>query len=221
MRNKHGFVAVNKPAGVPAQADKTGDQSIHETTEFYCRTKLHLLNRLDRPASGLMIMSKKERFTKHYTDLQSKGKVIKTYFAITSKADIEHEGELENFLEHNTKSNKAIIVNKGNDKSKVELEYRILEELDNYLFVCVKIKSGKFHQIRAQLANVGMHIKGDVKYGARRKNKDRSIHLHAYHYEVNDPITKKKLNLIADLPKDNLWNAVSDSIEVVKMTLTN
>lgn len=220
ISNKHGYVALNKPAGIPTQEDKSGDQSLHASAECYCKTKLHLLNRLDRPASGLVLMSKKESFTKHYNQLQSDGKLVKTYLAITAKKDVPKEGTLENFLAHNSKVNKAIVTDELEGSKKVQLDYEILSELDNYFFVKINIQSGKFHQIRSQLAHIGLHIKGDVKYGARRKNKDRGIHLHAYHYLVHDPITKKSLELFADVPSDALWDAVKSDIENLKANLS-
>lgn len=89
-----------------------------------------------------------------------------------------------------------------------ELDYEVKGVGDRYTFVEVKPKTGRHHQIRVQLANMGCIIKGDLKYGAKRSNKDGSIHLLARQVEFIHPVKKEKLVITAEPPKgDALWDA--------------
>ena len=82
---------------------------------------------------------------------------------------------------------------------------------DHYHLLRIELISGRHHQIRAQLAAIGCPIKGDVKYGARRSNKDRSIHLHAWKMEFQHPISGDTINIEAPLPDEVVWNAFNKS----------
>ena len=82
-----------------------------------------------------------------------------------------------------------------------------LKNLDNYILLEVNLETGRHHQIRAQLSNIGSPIKGDLKYGFDRSNKDASISLHARFIEFIHPVTKESVKITADLPSDPIWNA--------------
>ena len=87
------------------------------------------------------------------------------------------------------------------------LSYKKLKTLDNYCLVEVELITGRHHQIRAQLAAVGLHIKGDLKYGAKRPNKNGSIHLHARSLTLIHPTKKEEMTFLAPTPDDVIWNA--------------
>ena len=86
------------------------------------------------------------------------------------------------------------------------LYYQVLHRLKTYSLLKVKIETGRHHQIRIQLAHLGCKIKGDVKYGAKRTNKDGSIHLFARSLAFTHPIKKEKIIIRANPPIDPLWN---------------
>lgn len=206
---KHSYVAFNKPAGMPSQSDQSNDTSIHQLAEIYSKQKLHLLNRLDRPASGIVLFSKKDKFTEYYQKQAKLDKVKKKYLAICKKGDIPDEGTLENYLFHNKMQRKAYVMADEKGGKLCKLKYKILKTLDRYLILEIELISGRFHQIRAQLAHIGCPIKGDVKYGDRRSNKDRSIYLHAYQYSFIDPINKKEVVIdCPPNPEDSLWKLI-------------
>ena len=84
---------------------------------------------------------------------------------------------MENYLKKNHKQNKSYVVKEKNGKYSI-LEYRLIKKLNNYFLLEIIPKTGRHHQIRVQLSNIGCNIKGDLKYGAKRSNKDDfSIHL--------------------------------------------
>ncbi len=80
---------------------------------------------------------------------------------------------------------------------------------DNYSFIEVTPHTGRHHQIRVQLSAIGCPIKGDLKYGAKRSNKDASIHLHARKITFEHPVQKELMTIIAPTPDDNLWEAMA------------
>ena len=116
---------------------------------------------------------------------------------------------LLHYLKKNQKKNKSTaFIRKENGTLKSELNYQLLKSLDNYYLLEVLPKTGRHHQIRVQLSKIGSPIKGDIKYGADRTNKDSSIHLHARKIEFIHPVKKESISITAPPPKkDAIWKA--------------
>ena len=90
---------------------------------------------------------------------------------------------------------------------KAVLHYELLKELDNFNLLEINLETGRHHQIRCQLTTIGCHIKGDLKYGFKRSNKDASIHLHARKLSFIHPVKREPITIIAPVPKDVVWEA--------------
>ena len=118
----------------------------------------------------------------------------------------KEKGTLENYLHKNQKQNKSY-VSKGKGGKHSVLEYKLIKKLNNYYHLEIKPKTGRHHQIRVQLSEIGCVIKGDLKYGAKRSNRDASIHLLAQKLEFVHPVKKEKIVLQANPPKDVIWDA--------------
>jgi 23S rRNA pseudouridine1911/1915/1917 synthase len=109
-------------------------------------------------------------------------------------------------LLRNTKQNKSYAYSKPkNDSKEAILHYRVLNQSDKYYLLEIELKTGRHHQIRAQLAAIGCIIKGDMKYGSPRSNPGGGIHLHARKIEFVHPVSKKEISITAPVPDDNLW----------------
>jgi len=160
---------------------------------------------LDRPVSGVVIFAKTRKSAAQLSEMLQKGQFIKKYLAAVQNKPNEEEGELIHYL--NKRNFKAFVSKTPGNGKLAKLKYKIVGQSDHYTFLEIDLKTGRFHQIRAQLAAMGCPVKGDVKYGARRANKDRSIHLHALSIEFKNPLNNKKLKLSADLPDDPVWAA--------------
>lgn len=204
------FIVFNKPPGLPVQADKTGDLALVQLGSAYCKHTLFPIHRLDRPASGLIVFGKKESATAKLSAQFKNREVEKTYLAVVGEMPPKQSDTLHHFLTKSNKGNKAIIVEERQGKKAV-LEYKLLGSTENYHLLEVKPLTGRYHQIRAQLAAIGCSIKGDVKYGFRRSNKDRSIHLHAWKLKLQHPVSGEMLNLEAPLPNDPIWRALVEN----------
>ena len=209
------LIIVNKSAGELSQSDYTRDLSLVDKVKNYIKTKykkpgnvyLGLVNRLDRPTSGLVIFSKTSKSLARMNKLLKERKIKKIYHAVTEKSPNPKKGTLINFLKKNQIKNKSFIVNENELKSKKAiLHYTLIKKLKNFFLIEIMLETGRHHQIRSQLANIGCVIKGDVKYGAKRANKDKSICLHAKNIEFTHPITKAKISLDANPPKSNIWS---------------
>lgn len=213
------IIIVNKRAGDIVQGDKTGDVPLSDVVKDYLKERynkpgnvyLGTVHRLDRPTTGLVIYAKTSKALPRLNKLFQSKEIKKTYWAIVKNRPPKGEGTLVNWLVKNPKNNKSAVYNSEVENGKKAiLHYKILKALDNYFLLEITLETGRHHQIRAQLASIGCPIKGDLKYGFDRSNKDASIHLHARHIEFVHPVKKEVLSIGAPLPHDPLWNACLD-----------
>ena len=207
---------VNKKAGDITQGDKTGDKPLNDIVKEYIKDKynkpgnvfLGTVHRLDRPTSGIIIFARTSKALERLNKMLREKQIQKTYWAIVKNTPKKSTDTLINFLKKNPKNNKSSAFTKEVSGSKrAVLHYTILQKLDNYTLLEINLETGRHHQIRCQLANIGSPIKGDLKYGFNRSNKDGSIHLHARKIHFTHPVTKEKVEITAPLPNDVIWSA--------------
>lgn len=111
-------------------------------------------------------------------------------------------------MKRNAKQNKSYAYKKDVPGSKKAiLKYKIIKQLDRYTLLEVTLETGRHHQIRAQLSTIGSPIKGDLKYGFDRSNKNGDIHLHARELQFIHPVKKEEIAIVATTPSDPIWNA--------------
>ena len=210
------LIAVTKKSGEIVQGDKTGDKPLSEEIKSYLKTKykkpgnvfLGTIHRLDRPTSGIVLFAKTSKSLSRMNELFKNKKVQKTYYAVTEDKPNKEKGVIISLLKKNQKQNKSYIT-KLDDGKKSELEYELIEKLQNYFLIRVKPKTGRHHQIRVQLSSIGCKIKGDIKYGAKRANKDKSICLHSHSISFVHPVKNELINLKCDFPKNDIWKFTS------------
>ena len=210
------LIAINKRPGDIVQGDKTGDAPLSEVVKEYLREKynkpgnvyLGVAHRLDRPTSGIVVFAKTSKALPRLNKLFAEKDAKKTYWAVVKNAPENPSDTLTHWLKRNTKQNKSYAhKHEVPDSKKAILDYRMLKKLDNYFLLEIDLKTGRHHQIRAQLNALGCPIKGDLKYGFDRSNKDGSIHLHARNLSFIHPVKKEMLKLVAPPPDEPIWNA--------------
>lgn len=208
------LIIVNKLAGEIVQGDKTGDEPLSETIKKYIKEKYNkpgevfmgVVHRLDRPTSGLVIFAKTSKALSRMNEIFRDREVKKIYWAICKNTPKKTSDRLINYLVKNEKTNTSRAVEATNKSAlKAELEYTLLKKSDNYSLLEVELFTGRHHQIRVQLSTIGCPIKGDLKYGSDRSNSDGSISLHARKIIFIHPVKKEKIELIAPVPNDSLW----------------
>ena len=219
------IIVVNKQSGEIVQGDKTGDTPLSETVKQYLKEKyakpgavfLGVTHRLDRPVSGLVVFAKTSKALARLNKMFAEGQVHKTYWAIVEKEKGKVNSEntlLTHWLTRNEQQNKSYVHDhEVRGSKKAQLRYRVLTHGEHYDLVEVELLTGRHHQIRCQLSAVGMPIKGDLKYGARRSNPDGSISLMARRIEFVHPVSKEHIVLEAPLPDDTLWSRLADSVQ--------
>lgn len=210
------LIAINKRPGDIVQGDKTGDMPLSEVVKLYIKEKynkpgnvyLGVAHRLDRPTSGIVVFAKTSKALPRLNKLFAEKTAKKTYWAVVKNAPEKQQDILTHWMKRNTKQNKSYANKKEvPDSKKAILEYRTIKKLDNFYLLEIDLKTGRHHQIRSQLTAIGSPIKGDLKYGFDRSNKDGSIHLHARSLSFIHPIKKEMLDLVAPPPHDSVWNA--------------
>ena len=210
------LIAVNKKSGEIVQGDKTGDEPLSERVKKYLKVKynkpgnvfLGTIHRIDRPTSGIVIFAKTSKALSRMNEKFRQNKISKTYWAIVKNRLPKKNDLLEHYLLKNQKKNKSFLSTEEKGKLSI-LEYNFLNNLNNYFLYEIFPKTGRHHQIRVQLSNMGSPIKGDLKYGAKRSNPNGGINLHAKKIDFNHPVTKKSVSIEANCPKDKIWNSIN------------
>jgi 23S rRNA pseudouridine1911/1915/1917 synthase len=210
------FIIVNKQSGDLVQGDKTGDAPLSDLIKSYLKEKylkpgavfLGVAHRLDRPTTGVVVFAKTSKALERFNKMLRENKVAKTYWAIVKNKPEKAEDTLTSYLKKNPKNNKSTSFNSEIEGSKkAVLHYKLIKSLENYHLLEVDLETGRHHQIRCQLAAIGCPIKGDLKYGFDRSNKDASIHLHAHKIEFIHPVTNELISILAPTPNDSIWDA--------------
>lgn len=208
------LLIINKKPGILTQGDKTGDESLIDLAKYYIKKKYNkpgnvfigLPHRIDRPTSGIVILSKTSKSLSRMSKLFKEKKIEKKYWAVVKHKIKNTEGKLIHFLKKNQKKNKSFVQKEKKDANlKAELNYRLIKKMENYFLYEIKLITGRHHQIRAQLSYIGSPIKGDIKYGFKRTNKDGGISLHSREINFIHPIKKNKIQIIAPTPNNDLW----------------
>ncbi len=182
------LIAVYKPAGLLAQADKGGEKCLMDEVKEYLKEKykkpgnvfLGLLHRLDRPVSGVVLFAKTSKGASRLSEQFRNHTIKKIYQAELVGCPKKEKGTLINYLiKDETKNRVAIFDTEVPNSLRAELDYEVVDKKGKDCIVQIILKTGRPHQIRSQLAHVGCPIKGDLKYGAKEALSDRSIALSA------------------------------------------
>lgn len=213
------LIVVCKKSGEIVQGDKTGDTPLSETVKAYIKEKygkpgavfLGVVHRLDRPVSGLVLFARTSKALARLNAMFRDGEVHKTYWALVQPAAVPDTDTVTvtHWLTRNEKQNKSYAYDHEVPGSKkAVLRYRAIGRTDRYLLLEVQLLTGRHHQIRCQLAALGMPIRGDLKYGARRSNPDGSISLLSRRMAFVHPVSKQEMTVESPLPDDPIWNNI-------------
>ena len=210
------LIVINKRVGDIVQGDKTGDVTLSEVVKQYIKKQykkegnvyLGVAHRLDRPTSGIVVFARTSKALPRINKLFAEKEATKTYWAVVKNKPEKDTTILTHWLKRNPKQNKSYaFIKEVPDSKKAVLEYKINRELDSYFLLEIDLKTGRHHQIRAQLAAIGCPIKGDLKYGFDRSNADGGIHLHARALSFIHPVKNELLTIEAAPPQDTIWDA--------------
>ena len=207
------IIVFNKRAGEIVQGDKTGDEPLSETLKAFIAQRdgkpgqvfMGVPHRLDRPVSGVCLFAKTSKALERLNQMLRDGDIHKTYWALTATRPPKDEATLTDFLVRNEKQNKSYVAKNGKE---AKLKYTLIQTTDRYFLLEIQLYTGRHHQIRCQLANMGCPIKGDLKYGAKRSNPDGGISLHARRIQFIHPVKKTGVDVTAPVPES--WKGIQE-----------
>ena len=211
IQENNDFIVVNKMSGLiseksPYEKHTVENQVLDHLLKNKPKPYIGVIHRLDRVTSGVLIFAKKKSILVEFNDLFSSRNVQKTYLAIVKNKPSKNKGNLVNFLVKNNLEKRADIVQtKSKNSLQCMLSYQVIDENDFGYLLEIKPKTGRFHQIRAQLANIKLPIIGDEKYGSDQDYLPLSVCLHAWKltYQVSGSNEFKTFE--APLPKNAFW----------------
>lgn len=211
-------LAVDKPAGLLSQGDATGDPSVVDLARDYLRERyakpgnvfVGLTHRLDRPTSGVLLLARTTKGASRIAQQFREGIAAKTYLALAEGEWPEDEGEWEDALFKDERTNFVTSVEPGTAGSRhAGVAYRVKRRMNGRILLELKPTTGRGHQLRAQLASRGLSIVGDAKYGAQSRlialDGRPRIALHASELRIKHPTRPDDLTLVSPLPAD--WPA--------------
>ena len=208
------LLVIDKPAGVLSQEDHTNDPDVLSLCKKYIKKAynkpgnvwLGLVQRLDRPVSGLMVLAKTSKAASRLSEQVRNHAIKKVYWALVYGMTKESE-TLIHFLEKDSKSNtvKAYGSKKGRAK-KAELSYTTVKQSGHYSVIEVDLKTGRPHQIRVQLAKIGHPIWGDYKYAEEDSEPGKILALRSIKLEFKHPTKNEILQFVAPIPRKQPWD---------------
>jgi 23S rRNA pseudouridine1911/1915/1917 synthase len=216
------LIIVNKYPSEIVQGDKTGDEPMSEKIKKYIKEKynkpgevfLGVAHRIDRPTSGAVIFARTGKALERINEMFRNKEIKKTYWAVVKNKPAKTQDTLVHYIVKDEAKNKSkAYTNEIKGSQKAIMEYRIASSSDRYHLLEIQLHTGRHHQIRAQLCAIGCSIKGDLKYGSERSNKDGSIHLHARSISFIHPVKKESLTITAPVPEDTLWKAFEEDMK--------
>ncbi|MET6991651.1 RluA family pseudouridine synthase [Sediminicola arcticus] len=211
VHENNDYIVVNKMAGLiseksPYENCTVEDQVLNHLLKKKRKPYIGIIHRLDRVTSGVLIFAKKKSILVEFNDLFSSRKIQKTYLAIVKNKPPKNKENLINFLVKNNLEKRADIVqSRSKDSLECILSYQVIAKNDFGYLLEIEPKTGRFHQIRAQLANIGLPIIGDEKYGSDKEYFPLSVCLHAWKLTYQVSGSKEFKTFEAPLPKNDFW----------------
>ena len=212
VHENNDFIVVNKTAGLITEKSPFESLTVENQVHDYLANKkskpyVGVIHRLDRVTSGVLVFAKKKNVLVAFNEFFSSRKVQKTYLAVVSNKPPKNKQNLQHFLVKNLLEKRADIVpTKIKNAQDATLSYQILGQNKYGYLLEVKPRTGRFHQIRAQLSHIGCPIIGDEKYGSDQKYVDLSVCLHAWKLTYPDLNTKENKTVEATMPKNAFWD---------------
>lgn len=218
------LLAINKLSGELSQSDETGDISLEEAARGYIKEKygkpgkvfLQAIHRIDRPVSGALLFARTSKAVERMTGLLREHGIKKTYWAIVGRKPPKLQDELFHYLRRMENKNVTKAFRKPvSDAKESKLTYRVLQTSGEFFLLEVLLETGRHHQIRAQLADIGCPIVGDVKYGYPVPLPDASIALHARSVEFIHPVRQEPVVIVASPPHGQPWLQFEEDVRNV------
>jgi len=211
--DNHLLVAV-KPQGVPVQGDSSGACDFLSALKAYIKEKynkpgnvyLGLVHRLDRNAGGVMVFARTSKAASRLSDQIRRRLTVKTYLAVVHGCPENRRGHLVHYLLKDSEKNRVSAVGADTPGAReAVLDYEVLDSREGLSLVKIDLETGRAHQVRVQMAELGTPLYGDVKYrGLGEKNRN-DLALWSWRMEVEHPVRKERMVFTAPPPGSYPW----------------
>ncbi len=225
LKEDNHIIVVLKPQNVPCCEDESKDKDLLTVVKEHVKKRekkegnvyVGLVHRLDRPTGGVMVFAKSSKAAARLSEQMKTGDFEKIYYAVLVGSPKEKEGTLTNYLKKNPINNMVYVCPQTVEGAKfAELEYKVVEEKGGLSFTEIKLHTGRTHQIRVQMANIGAPVYGDMRYGGEKAKKGK-LALWATSLSFTHPVTKERLCFKIQPPDDETpWKAF-DTEKAVKI----
>ena len=203
------IIVVVKPFNIPTQEDSSKDTDMLTIIKDYIKEKynkpgnvyLGLVHRLDRPASGVMVFARTSKAASRLSDQIRKNEVKKTYLAVVY-GETKLEEELVDYISKDSKTNSSYIDKNSGKESILTYTKLKYDSINDLSLIKVNLKTGRHHQIRLQMSNIGHPLYGDQRYGNQDK---KQLALFAYKLEFIHPVTKEPMTFYKVPEKTGVW----------------
>ena len=208
------LIAVCKPAGMLTQSDDSGDVSLMEKVKNWIKVEykkpgkvfLGLVHRLDRPVSGVVLFGRTSKGASRLSEQFRQKTTQKFYKTLVEETPELRQASLRHYLRKEKSLKATVFPRPSPDAKEALLDYEVIENFKNTSLLDIRLHTGRFHQIRAQLSFIGYPIVGDKKYGASSVLPEGRIALHAQKIVFNHPTSKEEIIINCRLPED--WPAI-------------
>ncbi len=200
------LLCLDKPGGLLTQPSGTERVSLEEQAKAWIKERyskpgavfLEAVHRIDAAACGIVLFARTSKALSRLTSAIREGRCLKEYRVLVEGRPKRKAGELHDWLRHD--EHRAFIVRPDSEGAKeAVLTYETLEERDGTTLVKVMLKSGRYHQIRAQFAHFGCPVVGDVRYGATIAYRHGCIALQHYRLVIEHPVTHEQMSFFSKI----------------------
>ena len=207
------LLCLYKPAGMLVQGDKSGDVCLLDLGKEWLkerfnkagRTFLGLVHRLDRPVAGVVVFARTSKAARRLSNQFRNRTVVKEYLGIVRGNPKYDEMSLTNHLEQRGRDCVRIVPHRTAFSKEAQLTYRVLDKKDGKALLHIILKTGRKHQIRAQLAHLGHPIVGDTRYGDITALSYGQLALIGWRITIEHPTRREPLTLQSPIPKGWPW----------------
>lgn len=210
-------IVVVKPCNIPSQGDDSNDKDMLTVVKEYIKEKYNkpgeayvgLVHRLDRPTGGVMVFAKTSKAAARLSEDIRNGNFEKKYLCVTCGVPNQKQGELKHYLKKNQAKNTVQIVPQATEGAKLAiLDYSFVQEVKGFSLFKIQLHTGRSHQIRVQMASIGLPLFGDSKYGADPRTFRHNLGLWATEIKFKHPVSNETMTFIVHPPKDEVpWRA--------------
>lgn len=214
------LLGLYKPAGLAVQGDITGEDSLLDLAKEWLKERyrkpgkvfLGLVHRLDQPVAGAMVFCRTSKAARRLSEQFRKGEVIKRYLAVVEGFLSDSSGRLVDYLKRVPNRSSRVLSGADPRGREARLEFRVLDRRMDSSLVEIRLETGRHHQIRVQMSNIGHPVLGDMRYGASAPLGYGQIALLATEIVLKHPTSHTEICIRSPIPRGWPWREKGESL---------